>query len=147
MNIGIDTNILAYAEGVNGIDMQQTALSVIKSIPAADLIIPVQVLAELYRVLVIKAKRPRAAAQHAVMQWTSFHVVEEVTFERFRNAAALATAHQLAIFDAMILATAADANCDFLLSEDMHSGFVWQGCRVMNPFSAEFATVRSQQFS
>ena len=51
------------------------------------------------------------------------------------------------VFDAMILATAADANCDFLLSEDMHSGFVWQGCRVMNPFSAEFATVRSQQFS
>lgn len=146
MNIGIDTNILAYAEGVNGIDMQHEALSIIKSIPAADVIIPVQVLAELYRVLVIKAKLPRAVAQSAVMQWTSFHVVEEVTFQRFRNAAVLATAHQLAIFDAMILATAADSNCRLLLSEDMHNGFVWQGCRVMNPFSAEFATFRSQQF-
>lgn len=146
MNVGIDTNILAYAEGVNGGDMQRAALSVIKSIPAADVVIPVQVLAELYRVLVIRAKLPRALAEHAVMQWTSFHVVEDVTLHRFRSAAVLATKHQLTIFDAIILATAADSNCRLLLSEDMHSGFVWQGCKVMNPFSAEFATLRSQQF-
>lgn len=139
MIVGVDTNILAHAEGVNGAEMQHTALSIIRDIPAADVIIPVQVLAELYRVLFIKAKWQRGRAEKAVMQWAGFHVVEDVTFPRFQKAAMLATAHQLTILDAMILATAADSGCRFLLSEDMNSGFSWQGCTVVNPFSPDFA--------
>ncbi len=144
MKISIDTNIFVYAEGVNGKDMQGAALSVIGSLPAADVVIPVQVLAELYRVLLIKAKLPRLEAEKAVMQWATFHVVEDTTFDRFQSGARLATTHQLAIFDAMILATAADAGCRYLLSEDMNSGFTWHGCEVLNPFSSKFEQLRKE---
>jgi predicted nucleic acid-binding protein len=42
--------------------------------------------------------------------------------------------HAVPIFDAVILASAVAARCDFLLSEDFHDGFAWRGVVVANPF-------------
>ena len=39
----------------------------------------------------------------------------------------LASAHQLGIWDAVILSAAADARCRILLSEDLQDGFTWRG--------------------
>jgi predicted nucleic acid-binding protein len=50
-------------------------------------------------------------------------------------AADLASHHQLGIWDAVVLATAADAGCRLLLSEDLQDGFTWAGVTVANPFS------------
>ena len=46
----------------------------------------------------------------------------------------LARDHQLGIWDAVILASAADAGCRLLLSEDLQDGFSWSGVTVANPF-------------
>ena len=45
-------------------------------------------------------------------------------------------AHQLAIWDAVILAAASEAGCRVLLSEDMQDGFTWGGVTVVNPFAS-----------
>jgi hypothetical protein len=50
-------------------------------------------------------------------------------------AADLAADHQLGIWDSVILATASQAGCRLLLSEDMQDGFTWGGVTVVNPFS------------
>jgi len=50
-------------------------------------------------------------------------------------AANLAQLHHLGIWDAVMLSTAAEAGCRFLLSEDMHDGFTWNGVTVSNPFA------------
>ena len=42
--------------------------------------------------------------------------------------------HQLGIWDSIILASAADARCRLLLSEDLQDGFSWSGVTVVNPF-------------
>ena len=47
----------------------------------------------------------------------------------------LAADHDLSIWDAVILAAAADAGCRLLLSEDMQDGFAWRGLTVANPFA------------
>ena len=47
----------------------------------------------------------------------------------------LAADHQLGIWDAVILATAAQCRCRILLSEDFFSGFTWAGVTVINPFA------------
>ena len=49
----------------------------------------------------------------------------------------LAERYGLSIYDAMIAASALDAECDTLWSEDMHDGIVIQGrLRIANPFRA-----------
>ena len=55
MRIALDTNILAYAEGVNGSARKRAALELIRKLPERSTFVPVQVLGELFRVLVGKA--------------------------------------------------------------------------------------------
>jgi predicted nucleic acid-binding protein len=56
MRIGLDTNVLAYAEGVNGAGMRDKTLDLIQRLPMGAVVIPVQALGELFNVLVRKAK-------------------------------------------------------------------------------------------
>lgn len=44
------------------------------------------------------------------------------------------TDHQLPVWDALILAVAAENHCRMLLSEDFQAGFTWRGVTVVNPF-------------
>jgi predicted nucleic acid-binding protein len=45
--------------------------------------------------------------------------------------------HKLQIWDALILAVAAEQHCRILLTEDMHAGFTWRGVTLVNPFAPE----------
>ena len=40
MRTAIDTNILVYAEGVNGLDRRQAALNLLRRLPAAAALLP-----------------------------------------------------------------------------------------------------------
>lgn len=57
MRVALDTNILAYAEGVNGANMKQAALQLVEKLPASVVLLPVQALGELFSLLVRKAGR------------------------------------------------------------------------------------------
>ncbi len=53
----------------------------------------------------------------------------------FLSATDLAVDHQIGIWDAVMCASAADAGCRLLLSEDLQEGFIWGGVTVVNPFA------------
>jgi predicted nucleic acid-binding protein len=55
VRLALDTNVLAYVEGVNGASRKRTALSIVEKLPADRTFLPVQVLEELFHVLVRKA--------------------------------------------------------------------------------------------
>lgn len=67
MRVALDTNILAYAEGVNGPDMKRTALQLIEALPGSAVQLPVQTLGELFSLLVRKAGRAPAKARKAIL--------------------------------------------------------------------------------
>ena len=67
MRVALDTNLLAYAEGVNGPDKQEAALALITRLPRAAVVIPAQALGELFNVLVRKAQRSRGEARQAML--------------------------------------------------------------------------------
>ena len=69
----------------------------------------------------------RDAAQALVVPTTSTTVAAALE---------LVATHRLQFWDAAILAAAAEAECQLLLSEDMHDGFVWRGVTVANPFAS-----------
>jgi len=52
----------------------------------------------------------------------------------FRGALGLAASGRVSIRQAILLATARQANCRVLLSEGMHDGAVHGGMRIRNPF-------------
>jgi predicted nucleic acid-binding protein len=131
--IALDTNILAYAEGVNGTARQEAALDALRAIAGAEIVLPVQVLAELFAVLTRKAKWPAAAARRAVLGWMDSYLVADTTPAVLIDAMELVALHRQAPWDAMMLAAAAQAGCGTLLSEDMQDGFRWRGVTVRNP--------------
>ncbi len=136
MKIALDTNVLAYAEGANGTVMRDKALALIQRLPQEDIVLPVQTLGELFNVLVRKAKRRPSRAQAAVLSWRDAYAVMETSAAVLINATDLASDHGLSIWDSVVLAAAAEAECRMLLSEDLQEGFTWGGVTVANPFAA-----------
>jgi predicted nucleic acid-binding protein len=136
LKVALDTNILAYAEGVNGESRKSAATALIREVPADNVMLPVQTLGELFNVLVRKAGRSRAAAHTAVLGWLDTFPVIDTSSQVLTEAAALASDRQLGLWDAIIIAASAHAGCRLLLSEDLQDGFTWSGLTVTNPFSA-----------
>lgn len=134
MRVALDTNILAYAEGVNDKRRQDQSLHLVKRLSATTVVIPVQVLGELFSLLVRKAGRTPAEARSAVLHWrNAFNNLAETSAEVLLAAADLAQS-KVSFWDAVILSSAAESGCQILLSEDMQDGFVWKGVTVINPF-------------
>lgn len=135
MNIALDTNILAYAEGVNGAERRGEVLDLLRRLPPESLYVPTQALGELFNVLVRKAAWKPRAARTALLAWSDSFATVPSTTSVMVAAADLAVDHRLAIWDCVILAASADAECRLLLSEDLQDGFTWRGVTVTNPFS------------
>ena len=135
MRVALDTNILAYAEGVNGTPMKKAALELVQKLPDDSTLLPVQTLGELFNLLVRKARRSPAKARMAILSWRDAFPLIETSIEVMLSAADLATDHQLSIWDSVILSAAAEAGCRLLLSEDLQDGFTWKGVTVTNPFA------------
>jgi predicted nucleic acid-binding protein len=131
----LDTNVLAYAENTNGARMKEAALDLIARLPADRTLIPVQALCELFAVLVRKARRTKAAARDAVLSWGDAFPLIDTSSSVSLAAMELSVHHQVASWDAVMLAAAADAGCRLLLSEDLQGGFTWSGVTVANPFA------------
>lgn len=136
MRVALDTNVLAYAEGVNGADQRGPALDLVQRLPQEATIIPVQVLGELFNVLVRKGGKSRAKAREALLSWRDTFPVIETSPAIMLAAADLATDHRFGIWDAVVLSAASEANCRLLLSEDLQEGFTWGGVTVVNPFAS-----------
>ena len=136
MRIALDTNVLAYAEGINGTKRRDAALTLLRQLPQEATVVPVQVLGELFNVLVRKGGKSRNDARNALQSWRDTFPVVETSPDVMVAAADLATDHQLGIWDAVILSAASQSGCRLLLSEDLQEGFTWAGVTVVDPFSS-----------
>ncbi len=134
MKAALDTNLLAYAEQRGA--KQAKARRLLTQAPPDLTVLPVQVCGELYNVLVRKFGFERATAVLVVNQWRDTFILAATTDAIMAAALDLSASHDLQIWDAVILAAAAEAGCDLLLSEDLQDGVRWRGVTVVNPFAA-----------
>ncbi len=135
MRVALDTNILAYAEGLGDELRCSMALQLVEQLHSAEVVLPAQTLGELSRVLTGKAKRTPSQTREAVLGWADSFEVADSSWFAFQAALDLTVDHQLPMWDALILAVAAENHCRLLLSEDFHNGFTWRGVTVVNPFA------------
>jgi predicted nucleic acid-binding protein len=136
LRVALDANVLAYAEGINGVERRDAAIALIRRLPQEAAVVPAQVLGELFNVLVRKARKSRRDARDALLGWRDALPVVETSAEVLLAAADLAKDHQLGIWDAVILSAASQSGCRLLLSEDLQEGFTWAGVTVVNPFAS-----------
>jgi predicted nucleic acid-binding protein len=140
--VALDTNVLVYAEGIERAAADRTKIKQSRELlrTLADarvrVVAPLQMLAEFHRVLTRRGEHKPAAANEVIERWMSRTDRVATDANVFAAAISLASDHGLQIFDAIILAGAAQATCDALLSEDLHAGFVWRGVEVINPFES-----------
>lgn len=134
-SVALDTNVLAYAEGAGDDARRRQAVALLTRLPEAAVVLPVQVLGELFRVLVGKLRQPAAQARESVLRWSDAYTVRDSTWPAMQSAFDLSAAHGLSIWDSLILSVAAEQHCRVLLSEDLQEGFTWRGTTVVNPFA------------
>jgi predicted nucleic acid-binding protein len=136
VRLALDTNVLAYAEGVGDLERMRAATGLVEALPSSLVVLPAQVLGELYRVLAGKTRRAPDTCRGAVHAWADAFEVADSSWTAFEAAFDLAVAHGLQFWDALILSVAAEQRCRFLLTEDLRSGFTWRGVTVVDPFAA-----------
>lgn len=133
MRAALDTNLLVYAQRFGDPARVARALEIMATL-SIDLVISTQVLGELFNVLSRKLRLESAVVRQGIERWTrTCEVVASPRHVMFR-AIQLAQDHKLQIWDAFIIESAVEAECQILLSEDMQHGFYWSGLTIINPF-------------
>ncbi len=135
MLLALDTNVLAYAEGLNDAARRVAAVSLLRKLSPASVYVPAQALGELFYVLVKKTGIRHREARAAVLRWHDQYSLIETSSTVLLSAMELSSQQRLRIWDAIMLAAASFAGCRLLLSEDLQDGFTWNGVTVVNPFS------------
>jgi len=126
----VDTNVLIYIASGDPVKAHRA-----EQIIGSGGMISVQVLNELTNV----------ARRNMRLSWRETHellsmlrrllAVEPLTVETHETGLALAERYNFSIYDAMIAASAIDAGCDTLWSEDMQDGMALdEGLLIVNPF-------------
>ena len=133
--IGIDSNILLYAEGVGDYGKRIIATDILAELDYDKVVIANQVLGEMYWVLIRKSEISRTLARDRVAMWQQVATSLPTTQAAFQLALDLSTDHNFQIWDALILAVFAENGCTCLLSEDMQDGFTWRGVEMINPLN------------
>ena len=129
MSAFFDTNILVYAQQAGGKAARARALF------AGGGKLSVQVLNE----FTVVSRRKQGKEWHEIGEAISdvLALVEPplaLTLDLHAAARVLAEDHRLSFYDALIVASAIEAGCDVLYSEDMQHGRTIGGLTIANPF-------------
>ena len=129
MTAFIDTNVLIYAQGDGA--KSETARQVV----LAGGVISVQVLNEFAAVLRRKFRLEWEVIADALADVrTALGPVRPIDVEIHLHAVTLARSHGFSFYDALIVASALDAGCDTLLTEDLQAGRRVDGLSIVSPF-------------
>lgn len=137
MRLTLDSNILIYAQDKSAGSRHLQAVALVGRATVADCILTLQSLAETFRVSVAKLGMSAAEAKVALAIWRRAIPIRPATLEALDAAIAAVDQHRLSFWDAMLWATAREAGCGVILSEDFQDGRTLGGIRFIDPFKAE----------
>jgi predicted nucleic acid-binding protein len=127
-----DTNVLVYIASGDTTKADRAEAAI-----AAGGSISVQVLNELANVARRKMRMSWADTHALLSILRSLLTVHPLTLETHESGLGLAERYGFSIYDAMIVASAIQAGCDVLWSEDMQDGMaIDDTVRIANPFRA-----------
>ena len=130
MTAFLDTNILIYAQGSG------RKSEIVRQAILAGGVISVQILNEFAAVLRRKLRFEWDVIAEAVADVRiALDPVRPIDVAIHTEALALARSHGFSFYDSLIIASALDAGCDTLLTEDLQTGRRIAGLTIVNPFA------------
>lgn len=131
----LDTNVIAYQFDGGAPDKQSAADRLLLD-GEHIFVISTQVLLELFVVITRKLRPPLPldAAQRTLDRLNRLPVVS-ADARLVLRAVDTVRAHQLSVWDAMIVEAAAEGGCEELWTEDLAAGSELRGVRIVNPFA------------
>jgi predicted nucleic acid-binding protein len=112
----------------------QSSKKLIASLNPSNVVLPAQVLGELFNVLARKAGRSALVARDAVLSWSDTYDIADTSKESISAACDLVATQPMQFWDALIVSVATQQKCRVLIAEDLRPGFTWQGLPIVNPF-------------
>ena len=126
----LDTNVLLYLASEDEAKADRA-----EDLLAGGGVVSVQVLNEYVNVSIRQWQRPWKAVEDTLSIVRTLCRVEPVTLAVHDAAVILARDHGFAFYDALIVASARQADCDTLYSEDMqHGRVIDRALTIRNPF-------------
>lgn len=132
-----DTNVLVYLFDADSPDKRKKARALFqRHTETGDILLSTQVLQEFYVTVTRKLARPMnaAAASEAVSSFAELPVVQ-IDSDLILAAVHRSRNNQQSFWDALIVQAAIEGHASTLYSEDLQDGQMFDGLRVVNPFS------------
>lgn len=136
----LDTNILVYGVDVGAGIRHAVAVEIIRLAAALDCVIALQALSEFFAVVTRKHGMQADQAARHVRDWLQVFECVPPSPMSIRVALDLVVQRRASYWDALLVATMAQAGCKVMLTEDMGDGTRLAGVRIVNPFGAEGMT-------
>lgn len=125
-----DTNVLVYIASSDAMKADRA-----EEIIGNGGVISVQVLNELTNVARRKMRMAWPDTRNFLSMLRALLTVQPITLETHETGLALSERYNLSTYDAMIVASAIQADCDTLWSEDMQHGMkIGERLQIINPF-------------
>jgi predicted nucleic acid-binding protein len=130
----VDTNVLMYSRDVNEPAKRARAIEVIDQLGACgDLVLTAQILNE-FSAATLRRGTPIADVRAAVESWRDLAEVLPLQPAATTVALDAVNRHRLSFWDALIWATARDAQVKTVISEDFQHGREIDGVAFVDPF-------------
>jgi predicted nucleic acid-binding protein len=127
----LDSNILIYNHLLGDEGKRSVAHELLTRRP----VVSTQAISEYLNVMKRLLPVPKAEILRLCAEWMRECIIKPVGRDTITLAERLVTRHDFQIFDAIIVASALEADCEILYSEDMHHGLIVENrLRILNPF-------------
>ena len=139
----LDTNILVYSIDSEAGIRQRLAQDVIDLALQQDCHLTLQAVSEFYAAATRKRRMPGREAAAQASDWLELFPSIAASPTSIRRALAASAQGLASYWDALLLATAAEAGCVVALTEDLADGMTVEGVRIINPFGSEALTAEA----
>lgn len=137
MKYFFDTNILVYMQDTSDLAKQRVARELFYNCSKEkSAVISTQMLQEFYNISTSKLRQDKKATKTIIRNFSANLEVVQVSCEIIDFAIDLNMSTQFSIWDSLILASAINAECDLLYTEDLNSGQIIDGVKIANPFAS-----------
>jgi predicted nucleic acid-binding protein len=131
----VDTNVLVYTVDDTEPEKQDIARQVLGSNRYGEFVLSAQILSEFYVTVTRKLTKPMSEAKAAeVVGWLSLRSRVWIDNELVKSAIQTSRSAQISYWDGLVVAAAARAGCERLLTEDLNDGQVIGSVCIENPF-------------
>jgi predicted nucleic acid-binding protein len=131
----LDTNILVYALDANAGDRHVLAARIVKQAVRCECYLTLQSVSEFFAVVTRKRLVSRDEAIAQARDWLDLFRTVPASADAVRNALDAAASARASYWDALLVATAAEAGFTAILTEDLTDGSLLHGVRILNPFA------------